>query len=65
MQELIELIDLGWNISIQNSIKRIDGEWVTRITWKASNGGKERASDWEGFDLTEQCIADMIKTLKK
>lgn len=65
MKRLINLLDAGWNIQFINQPKRIDGDFIIRLIWKAENGIYNLESEWEGFDLSEECLNDCLETLEK
>jgi hypothetical protein len=57
-----------WNISLKSEVKRMDGDWELRYTWRADPMNKQddfEECKWEGFKTSKGCISNMIKTLKK
>jgi hypothetical protein len=61
------IFNSGYSISIQNEVKRINGEWENRITWKhiQTPGGEIiNQSIWEGFDNIKDCVDDCLKYIK-
>ena len=64
---MIDLINLGWDISIYHQKKRIQGQFVTLIQWRAKKFGnlKEYTNDHEGFQTAHQAEQDIIETLNK
>ena len=60
MEELIKIIDNGWDIKIYNQIKRMDDGFVVRVCWEAENNNKRIECDWEGFKDTKEAIKDLI-----
>ena len=78
MKELIEAIDLGWNIEFSNVVKRLEGDdgwrdFFVRVVWKAvllktindpSSSINTLESDWEGFETAEDAVNDFIEKIK-
>jgi hypothetical protein len=62
---MIELINKGWDISIYHQKKRISGQFVTLIQWRAKKFGmlKEHTNDHDGFATAGQAEQDIIETL--
>jgi len=62
---MIELINNGWDISIYHQKKRINGQFVTLIQWRAKKFGmlKEHTNNHEGFANASQAVLDIIETL--
>lgn len=65
MEELIKVIDNGWDINIYNQVKRMDDgrgyrDFVVRVCWKAKNNDKQIECKWEGFENTIDAINDLI-----
>jgi len=62
---MIELINNGWDISIYHQKKRINGQFVTLIQWRAKKYGmlKEYTNDHDGFSSAREAEWDIIQTL--
>jgi hypothetical protein len=62
---MINLINLGWDISIYRQKKRVNGQFVTLIQWRAKKFGmlREYTNDHEGFQTAQQAEQDIIETL--
>lgn len=65
MEDLIKIIDKGWNVKIYNQVKRMDDgmgfrDFVVRVCWKAENNNKRIECEWEGFENTTDAINDLI-----
>jgi len=62
---MIDFINNGWDISIYHQKKRIQGQFVTLIQWRAKKFGmlKEYTNDHEGFATAKQAEQDIIETL--
>lgn len=69
MKTLAELIDEGWNISIHNEAKRMDGPegrtFYLQIVWLATKDDKSHKSRWKGFNRADRAINNLLKTLNK
>ena len=67
MEELYKLMKSGWDISISKVLKHIEEEnsdWSIRYCWKAQAWEKRYECEWEGFITPEECINNLITTLK-
>lgn len=62
MNNLLNLINNGWDVHFVNQPKRIDGDWVVKITWSAKLNDKKFSCEWIGFDTAQECVDDFIKT---
>ena len=65
LDDLIKIIDNGWDIKIYNQVKRMDDgrgyrNFVVRVCWEAENDEKRIECDWEGFEDTKKAIKDLI-----
>lgn len=62
---MIELINKGWDISIYHQKKRVDGQFVTLIQWRAKKFGmiREHTNINKGFETAEQAELDIVETL--
>jgi hypothetical protein len=67
-EKLTKAFGSGHCISFENEIRRSDGEWYSRITWKhlqAGTGRIEMECKWFGFDTIEECVDDCLIYLDK
>jgi 8-oxo-dGTP pyrophosphatase MutT (NUDIX family) len=65
MTDLINIINNGWDIKITNQPKRIDGEFVLRLVWKARKGERVMECEWHGFEDAGEAIEDMVRNILK
>ena len=69
MNKLVNLIDKGWNITIENQIKRMDvgngREFVARVCWEAKICDYVIRSRRKGFEMAIDCINDCVLKLTK
>jgi len=72
MKELIEAIDLGWDVEFTNQIKRLDGDFCLRVCYKAvnlnvindpSSYADKLESEWEGFETAKEAVNDFIEKI--
>ena len=65
MNKIIMLINEGWYIKIAHQPKRmeVDGHrnWTVRVCWEAEKHGVKLESEWEGFELAEDAVEDLIE----
>ena len=62
--KLTKIFESGKSISIQNVVKRHDGEWHSRIVWRHIQlpaGQCIKECEWFGFDDIEDCVDDCLK----
>jgi hypothetical protein len=78
MKEIIEAIDLGWDIEFTNEIKRMEGkdgwrDFISRVCYKAvllktindpSSICNKIKCPWEGFETAQEAVDDLIKKFK-
>ena len=60
------VFESGHSISFQNTIRRMEGEWESRIIWKHHQlPGTAIITEcrWEGFETIEECIDNCLKYL--
>ena len=55
----LKFIDKLSAFKIEKYVKRIDGDWEIRYTWKATKNGKEIESPWIGYKTIEEAIEDL------
>jgi hypothetical protein len=63
-----KLFNSGYSIILQNVIKRINGEWESRIIWKHAQlptNSYIGECRWEGFEDIEDCVDDCLTYLEK
>ena len=70
MEELIKVIDNGWNVKIYNQVKRMDTgkgyrDFILRVCWEARKNDKQIKCEWEGFENTKDAINNLIKVTNK
>ncbi len=66
-EKVKQVFEFGHSIIFQNVVKRIDGEWESRITWAHVGLPGNRfikGCDWEGFEEFEDCVDDCLQYLK-
>ncbi|MCK9446106.1 hypothetical protein M0Q50_04350 [bacterium] len=59
--ELVDLINKGWDINFWNQPKRLDDGFQVRVCWKAEYKNKKYDCEWEGFVDAIDCYKDFIK----
>jgi hypothetical protein len=78
MKEIIEAIDLGWNIEFTNEMKRMEGkdgwrDFFLRVTYKAvllktindpTSVRNKIECPWEGFETAQEALNDLIEKIK-
>lgn len=73
MKEIIEAIDLGWDIEFSNVMKRLDGDFHLRVTYNAvllktindpTSVRNKIECPWEGFETAQEAVNDLIKKIK-
>ena len=65
-EKISAIFKSGKSISFQNEVRRKDGEWYSRITWKhiqQPNGSVIKQSTWFGFDTIDECVEDCLTYL--
>jgi hypothetical protein len=65
-EKISAIFNSGHSISFQNEVRRKDGEWYSRITWKhiqQPNGSVIKQSTWFGFDTIDECVEDCLTYL--
>ena len=65
-EKLNRIFETGRSISFQNTIKRMDGEWESRIVWKHHQlPGNAIIAEcrWEGFQTIEECVDNCLEYL--
>jgi hypothetical protein len=66
-EKISTIFKSGKSISFQNEVRRKDGEWYSRITWKhiqQPNGSVIKQSTiWFGFDTIDECVEDCLTYL--
>jgi len=61
-QRLQQLIDWGLNVTFENQVKRIDGEFVVRVVWKAAyNDLKLPECRWDGWATARGAMTDFLR----
>jgi hypothetical protein len=66
-EKISTIFKSGKSISFQNEVRRKDGEWYSRITWKhiqQPNGSVIKQSTWFGFDTIDECVEDCLTYLE-
>ena len=68
-EKIIALLNDGWDISLHNCAKRMDGkrgrDWYVRFCWVESKGERNTLeSEWKGFSTAKQAINDMLNKVK-
>ena len=64
MEDLIKLINKGWDVKFWNQVKRMGGDWEVRVCWKAQFNDKTYECDWKGFKKSGNCIKNFVKFAK-
>lgn len=68
LQRKLEILfSSGHSIQIQNTVKRVEGEWESRIIWEhvqLPGDNVIKTCKWEGFETPEECIDDCLKYLQ-
>ena len=58
-EKMSAIFNSGKSISFQNQVRRKDGEWYNRITWKhiqQPDGTVIKQSTWFGFNTIDECV---------
>lgn len=65
MEQVQQLINAGWDIGFFWQKKRVNGEFVTLLQYRAKKFGtlKEYRNDNNGYRGIDACIDDMINNL--
>jgi len=62
-EKLTAIFNSGYSIVFQNTVKRKDGEWHSRIIWKHVGlpGNRHiKDCDWWGFDTIGEAVEDCL-----
>jgi hypothetical protein len=65
-KKIEQVFNSGYSIAFQNEVRRSDGEWYSRITWKnLQQPGNQviKECEWFGFETMEECVDDCLKYL--
>jgi hypothetical protein len=65
-EKINAIFNSGHSISIQNEVRRKEGEWYSRITWKhiqQPNGNVIKQCEWFGFGTIGECVEDCLNYL--
>lgn len=63
-----KVFESGHSIIFQNTVKRIDHEWESRIIWEHVQLPLKNhidGCDWNGFIDIEDCVDDCLKYIEK
>lgn len=63
-EKMSNIFQSGYSIIIQNEVRRKEGEWYSRITWRhvqLPGNTALKHCEWFGFENIEECVDDCLK----